>query len=413
MVLSGMKSATLIVSTPSKEATITIQPIDMLAAEDAVECAKADKLLTLHLERSVVSATNGIPVALIDSDIRFNDFAARFDSGDRSHEANLFRLGVALFDEIDLRLPDDSPEELVLRISEVRRKLALSRWLEDAVAPAVDAELTTAASRPAKVFTLLTGNQVDRAVQSAIEGNDLRLATLLAQIGGPDNFRNEVQRQLNDWQHYKSTSLISPEYRRIYALLAGITDLSPGDTARSIEGCADVKVSQGLDWKRALGVRMWYADRFEDDISTVMDSYSAALQDKQHHADALPAKPIPEYLEMGNSRSEKRWKTVSEPSDILYGLIRLYADNTISLEEVLNPSDASASPADVRLLWHLYMLLSKVLQKRDFADRIDLEGGRYSAKADALTQAYAAQLERVGSWLDAAFVLLHLETGQG
>lgn len=391
---------------------MTIQQIDMLASDDAVEAVKADKLLSLHLERSLVQLSDGVPEALIDSEIRFRDFAARFDAGDRSHEANLFRLGVALFDEIDLRLPADSPEELVLRITEVRRKLALSRWLEDAVAPIVDAELTTAASRPSKVFTLLTGNQVDRAVQSAIEGNDLRLATLLAQIGGPDAFRDEVQRQLNDWKHYQSTSLISPEYRRIYALLAGITDLSPGDASRGVEGCVDVKVSKGLDWKRALGVRMWFADRFEDDITTVMESYAAALEDPQY-VDARPAKPIPEYLEQNKSTSDKRWKVVQEPSDILYGLIRLYADNSIALEEVLHASDTSPSPMDVRLLWHVYLLLSKVLSKRDFADRSEIADCVYSAKADALTQGYAAQLERVGDWLDAAFVLLHLETRQG
>lgn len=391
-------------SATGSDATVYVQKVQILAGDDQAERTKAYRLLQLHLERSVVELDEGVPVAAIDASIRFRDFAARFDAGDRSHEANVFRLGVALFDEIDLRLPVDSPPDLVMRIAEVRRKLALSAWLQDAVSPLVDAELVKTNLRPAKVFTMLSGNQIERAVHSAIEGNDLRLATLLAQVGGPDVFRDEMRRQLDDWAKYKANPLISVEYRRIYALLAGITDVSVGDSSRGIDGCVDVVVSAGLDWKRALGVRMWFADHFEDDVSTILESFASSL-DSAHP----PARPVPAYLESAGSTDNRQWRTPTEPSDILYGLIRLYADNTIPLEGVLHSRDASPSPMDVRVLWHLYLLLSRVLQKRDFGDRDDA----YSAMADGLSQGYAAQLEGVGDWVGAVFVLLHLETREG
>lgn len=288
---------------------------------------------------------------------------------------------------------------------EVRRKIALSRWLQDAVSPAWDAELVKTSSQPAKLFSLLSGNQVERAVQVAIEGNDMRLATLIAQIGGGDAFREEVLRQLGDWKKYKANSLISPEYRRIYALLAGITDVLPGDPSRGVEGCSDVIISEGLDWKRAFGVQMWFGNHFGDDITTVLESFATAL-----NSPYPPSTPLPPYLEKPTTL-EQSWIMSTQPTDILYGLIRLYSDPTVSLDQVLRSRDASPSPFDMRVIWHLYILLPQVLGKRDFADRDEVEG--YSASADQLTVGYASQLEGLGDWVEAAFVLMHLETNTG
>lgn len=343
-------------------------------------------------------------MAIIDTSTRFKDIARLFDAGDRSHEANVWRLGVALFDEMDLRLPPDASDDLVQRISEIRRKFALSKWLEDAVASAVDQDLLiNSENRPAKVFTLLSGNQMSRAVDSALDGNDSRLATLISQIGGPDIFREEIKRQLEDWQKYKANPLISAEYRRLYALLAGITDISPGDSSRGSDNCPNVLISEGLDWKRALGLRLWYGNAFDATISEVLDSYTSALSSSHP-----PARPLPPYLEKPTS-SGKTWNMTYEPTDILQSLIRLYADATVSLDQVLRFRDCSPSPLDLRLPWHLYMLLSRVLEKRDFEDREE----EYSATADQVTSGYAVQLEETGQWSWSAFVLLHLETADG
>ncbi|WWC69668.1 uncharacterized protein I206_103611 [Kwoniella pini CBS 10737] len=393
--------------TPESDALVHIEQVAILAENTKAENTKAQRLLNLHLDNTLVETLDGVPYAAIDGQIRFRDFAARFDAGDRSHEASVFRLGVALFDELDLKLPLDASEELTERIASIRRKLALSKWLEDAVSPAVDSELIKKGEdRPAKIFTYLSGHQVERAVQSALDGGDMRLATLVSQAGGEEVFREELMKQLEDWNKYKVNPLIAKGYRKLYAVLAGITDVSLGDPSKGSDGCPDVLIAEGLDWKRALGLYMWYGNRFEDSISDVVSSYSNALN-SQHP----PAKPLPPYLEMPSTNSDgKNWNSTYQPKDILYDLIKLYSDITISLDQVLDARATSPSPYDVRLSWHLYILLSRVLEKRDFEDR---EEDGYSTTADRLTQSYAHQLEISGEWTKAAFVLLHLETSEG
>nr|XP_019002371.1 nuclear pore complex protein Nup98-Nup96 [Kwoniella mangroviensis CBS 8507]OCF65832.1 nuclear pore complex protein Nup98-Nup96 [Kwoniella mangroviensis CBS 8507] len=406
LVHSGRICAPNSTITPDLDALIHIEKVETLANDDKTENNKAQRLLSLHLEHTLVETLDGVPYAAIDSAIRFRDFAARFDAGDRSHEASIFRLGVALFDELDLKLPPGSPEELIERIASIRRKSALSKWLEDAVSSSVDSDLIkNGEDRPAKVFTYLSGHQVERAVQSALDGGDMRLATLISQAGGEEIFREELMKQLEDWSKYKANPLIAKGYRKLYALLAGITDISPGDASKGSDGCPDVLIAEGLDWKRSLGLHMWYGNRFEDTISDVVSSYSSALT-----SSCPPAKPLPTYLENPTGGKINRWNSTYEPTDILYNLIRLYSDVTISLDQVLRSRDTSPSPFDFRLSWHLYLLLSRVLEKRDFEDRDD-EG--YSASADLLTQGYASQLEDSGEWTKAAFVLLHLETPEG
>ena len=362
------------------------------------EANRAERLLRLHLEYSTIQTDDGIPQATLSTSIRFRDFASRFDTGDRSHEATIFRLGQALFDEIDLLLPSDSPDELVQRISQLRRKLALSKWLEDAVAPSVDSDLLkNGENRAAKVFSLLSGNKVARAVDMALEGNDMRLASLISQAGRTGEFRDKLLRQLEDWNKYDANPLIATEYRRLYALLAGIMDISPGKSGEK------VVISKNLDWKRAFGLYLWFGCAFESTITDVFDEFTSALNSPHP-----PAEPLPPFLE--SPKSTNKWVIPTQPTDILYQLVRLFSDNTVSLDQVLSPRNCSASPTDLRLPWHLYLILSRVMQKRDWIDRDD-EG--YSAQADRVTQGYAAQLEQGGQWTLAAFVLLHLETIEG
>ena len=382
-----------------------IEDLGLLAHDVPTEVERANRLLDLHLERTQVEVMDGVPVANLDETIRFGDFTKLFEGGNRSHEANIWRLGVALFDEIDLRLPASATEETVDRISAIRRKLALSKWLENAVTPLVDHDLVAASTNaPLKVFTYLSGNQLERAVQAAIDAGDMRLATLVSQLGCPENVREEVIRQLEDWHKYKNNSVIADGYRRLYALFAGIMDVVPGDSSRGVDRCADVIVSSGLDWKRAFGLRLWYGNPADHSVGDVLATYAQDLQ-----AAHAPAKPLPAYLEKPAPLA-KEWTMSTEPTDVLYGLIRLYADITVSLDDVLRARDCSPSPLDARLQWHLALLLSQALRKRDFADRTE-EG--YSAQADAITAAYAAQLEESGQWTRAAFVLLHLQTIDG
>ena len=144
------------------------------------------------------------------------------------------------------------------------------------------------------------------------------------------------------------------------------------------------------------------------------------------------------------------------PDDPLFALIKLYADSTLSLSKALNPLSFSPFGLDwgIGMCWHLYIILSRIMRVRDFADRSysgakskDKPPGNFmngfggtghrelssssisdiskdedddkepseghSPTADLLTSSYAFELESWGMIQEAAFVLLHLEGSVG
>lgn len=367
-------------------------------------------MLKVQLANSKISSVNGIPVAQPSDQLRFHHFSSSFAADDQGFEAQLLRLGSALFDEIDLRLPDDAPAALSNRVLLLRRKMAVSKWLEEAVAGAVDQDLLgTVENGPARVFALLTGHQVERAAQTALDAGDVRLATLIARIGGNQQFRDEVALQLERWKANWIDSEISSDYRKIYSLLAGLVGTSPGrSSADRADASPEMFVPERLDWKRAFGLHLWYGSAFDADLSDGLQRFQDALASA--HA---PALPVPWYQEASLSTAEaRRWHMPSQTLDTLYLLLNLYADTATSLERVLDPSTFGPTPLDFRLSWHLYTILALALRSRDFGDRsatgATKEAG-FSAAANNLTSSYAAQLEDLGLWDQAVLVLLHLE----
>lgn len=363
----------------------------------------------VQLSHTELELEDGIPVARPSTQLRFHHFASSFGADDQTFEAQLLRLGSALFDEIDLKLPADAPDALSNRVLLLRRKMAVSKWLQSTVAGSVDQDLLSHQENgPSRVFALLSGHQVERASQTALDAGDVRLATLIARIGGNQAFRDEVALQLAKWKMHHIESEISPDYRKIYSLLAGMVGTSTGSTSRDgVDSAPEVFIPERLDWKRAFGLHLWYGSAFDADLADGLQRYQDALSST--HA---PALPIPWYQESSLSTAEaRRWDTPSHTLDALFLLLNLYADTATSLELVLNPSTYGPTPLDFRLPWHLYTILALALRSRDFADRelATSEDGGFSAAANALTSSYAAQLEELGQWDQAILVLLHLE----
>lgn len=84
--------------------------------------------------------------------LSFDTFASLFPTTDSSGPAALFRLGSALFDPLNLHLSRQPPgsdttsgtaitPDLRNRITLLRRKTALSKWLKDSVKQSVDQDL--------------------------------------------------------------------------------------------------------------------------------------------------------------------------------------------------------------------------------------------------------------------------------
>ncbi|PBK68785.1 hypothetical protein ARMSODRAFT_957867 [Armillaria solidipes] len=346
------------------------------------------KLLQHHLSHSPITPDDaGIPFADPTSpNLHFASFASLFPTTDHSYEATLFRLGQALFDPLDLRLGPDITVDIKNCVSGLTRKTALTAWLEHTVAPTVDAALRVpGTSATARVWTLLTGNQVEKACEAAMDAGYVKLATLVSQAGGEFDFREDVREQIELWRTEHVDVHIDEYIKRVYRLLAGLAD------------------TKDLDWKRVFGMHLWFNEPIDAPIAEIFRAFERSVASLPTTKDGRP--------------------------DGLFSILRLFADPACSLTRVLDPASFGSSRIDYTLPWHLYIILSRCMRVRDFSDRgdpggrkvedmegVEEEGERvdgHSPTADLMTSMYAGQLEQLGLIQEAAFVLLHIEGSAG
>ncbi|KAF9476965.1 hypothetical protein BDN70DRAFT_862477 [Pholiota conissans] len=345
----------------------------------------------------------------------FSSFASLFPTDDTSTPAPIFRLGSALFDPISLNLRSRSnvtgvsniTPDLRNRVSLLRRKTALSKWLESVVRPVVDGELriqssgSNATYTPADAaFTQLTGHQISEACQTAADGGYLKLATLISQAGGDALFREDILSQLEIWKAEKlapgsnktlsnsQNGLVGRGVWRIYTLLSGLEKLQGGGDSENTS--LEDDFFAGLDWKRVFGLFLWYGTEIDASVADVVVAYEHILLEHPKTLSTDIARPIPKWAAASNSNRKgvqlplvpgpglglyKSATTPKEtgPHDPLYVLIKLHADPALSLTHSLNPLSYAPSAMDwgIGMCWHLYIILSRVMRVRDFGDRAD------------------------------------------
>ncbi len=405
--------------------TVRLTTVPLLDGTAADASAQASRLLSHHLSNTAIEEDeDGVPFANPTPNLSFASFVSQFPSTDQSFEPTLFRLGHALFDNIDFRLeqiPDISARQ---RIANIRRKTELSKWLKSAVSSVTDSDLRRDldARWDSTLFTLLSGYQVERACEKAVDGGNAKLASIIAQCPGDEDFRADLQSQLDIWREQRIDAHIGEATRKLFALLAGIADTLEGSGGSGVEHCPDVDLAKGLDWKRAFGLQLWFGMPMDASIADVFQEYDRLW----HEGLSSVAAPVPWYAEQPSAdQVASKWRTPANARapDALYALIKLFADPACNLSSILSPFSFSASPADYRLSWHLYIILSRCLRIRDLADRdttvrgedddgeSDVEG--HSPSADLLANSYASQLEQLSMIQEAVFVLLHLEAPAG
>lgn len=365
-------------------------------------------------------------VAWTANTLRFHHFTAVGNDAQAQFEDSLYKLGHALYDELDLDL---ASEELSMAQQESLRRdarqLSLNRWLEDTCSSHVESDLRKIRSNTSdtnseravfqSIFALLSGHQIEKAVEHALSSGNLHLATLIAQAGAhggaSDQFRQDLFLQLTKWRENRSDAHVDVELRKIYELLSGNIALSEGfKPSDPVDGTAHLNMCRDLDWLRAFGVYRWYGQP-QPVLSDTITRYEKACADSK----TPPASPLPWYEAQ---HIKRQWKSASvpdeRPADARFELLKLSANVSRGLETVLGARNYDASPLDVRLSWHLYMLLAKALAVADFDDRAPISEDdneptqTRSATADRLTGDYAAHLEDIGLWEWSAFVLNHL-----
>ncbi|CAD6883917.1 unnamed protein product [Tilletia laevis] len=388
-----------------------------------------DPIMDVQLQNSIVEyyEQDDCPAAQIAPTARFYHFSGLFDIGDHSQEATIWRLGHALFDEIDLELPGDPSQELKKRVTALKRKEALSDWLQQAVQQTVEAESRShvAMSRTSDtLFSYLSGYQLQRACMAAIDSGDLHLSTLIAQVPGDDEHGDDLADQLATWRKEGVDAHISKQHLRLYELLSGNVNRSEANKAGNRDPSEQVEaidIGAGLDWKRAFGLHLWYGVPHEADLNESLASYDRAVHELRTAAPPMPA--YREKAHIGELRLRELVKARSYDRDVLFELIKLAVDPSHDLETALGPCNFGPSQTDYRLPWHLHILLSHALKVRHFQDRTGVVETRYtfdaddaaslqgySARSDALTADFANELELAGKWTSAVFVLLHLQS---
>ncbi|KAK9478525.1 nuclear protein 96-domain-containing protein [Lipomyces japonicus] len=341
------------------------------------------EFLDFYLAKSSFSVRdNGLPIFFssnltADSVLKFYSSVSTTDSA----IINIWKLANILFDDLELgqKLFNRQADEGL--IAQQVRKQNLSTFFEKLVEDSVSTDLLSA-SPEESVFVLLSGHQIEQACLQAVTNNSLHLATLIPLIDGDNDFRQDVKKQLSDWSEKQVMSEIPVSVRKVYELLSGNTNLSTGSKSSFAEDhVSNFCVSRGLDWKRAFGLRLWYETFVEDSIADAVHLYEQAYQ--QFDEVAFPA------LKNTNNK------------DILFELLRLYADVNYPIEAAILPSNITSNSLSFGVSWQLFGVLFRSKLIREDTEQNIVTG-------DKLCIDFASQLEGAGYWEKAVFVLLNM-----
>ena len=321
---------------------------------------------------------------------------------DSEYEKSVWQLASILFDDQDSEAYGVPAIQKGIFDHRIRKDRLIEFWALLCVSSAKQA-VSEAKDAEERAIAHLSANKVVDACDALVQGKDYRLATLVAQIGGDEIMRDDMHTQIATWRDLNVLSEMTHPVRTLYSLLAGNTCICEGkkgpaeDQARTFT----VSVRFNLDWKRAFGLRLYYAILAEEPIEAAVVKFEDDLRSDE------PKKPVPPFLE---TKTETPWHDPSagQREDILWGLLKLYAASksalpTPSIAETFAPHNTTGNPLDARLSFQLYHSL--IL-------RFPNDAATVPAQADALALTFATQLESAGEWLWALFALLHLSQRQ-
>lgn len=260
------------------------------------------------------------------------------------------------------------------------RRAEFSYWMRESVSYHVQNQISSLNDSHylQHVFTLLTGRQLDEAVQLAVSNGDVRLACLLSQAGGSTLNRSDVAKQLDIWRNKGlDFNFIEEDRLRLYELLAG----NIHDALHDIQ----------IDWRRFLGLLMWY--QLPPDTSL-----PAAFETYKHFLDEGTAPyPVPLYIDEGTSEEVVSLKA-DKHFDISFYLMLLHAkeDTEFSfLKAMFSAFSSTPDPLDYHMIWHQREVLEAV-------------GVINSNDLHILDMGFVSQLLCLGKCHWAIYVALHL-----
>jgi nuclear pore complex protein Nup98-Nup96 len=363
--------------------------------------------LELQLRASTIKLDEyGVPVAELDGRTLFHHFTELPWAQDAAsqHEKSVWALASVLWDPIEEDAnPEGETDHRLNYMREKRRKEKLSKFLEELVEADADDHVHKASTLEETAFAHLTAHRVEQACAALLESGDFRLATLLPMIGGDAISRDLIKKQINEWRKKGVLAEVPIPIRALYELLSGNTCLSEGVKAPQEDAAQEFFLTQkfGLDWKRGFALKLWYGCAEEDGIGSAVSAYECEMNQWPGN---VPA-PLPWYHSISQSDNY-------DTLDILWGLLKIYADTKFNLEDALSPKSIAFSNLNYRLSWQLRTIFARKAI-RDFDGNVQVldDGSEEYVPgpiADQVTIDFAGGLETGGLWEWAIFVLLHL-----
>ncbi|XP_058004732.1 nuclear pore complex protein NUP96 isoform X1 [Hevea brasiliensis] len=259
------------------------------------------------------------------------------------------------------------------------RRAEFSCWLQESVCHRVQEEVSSLndSSYLEHIFLLLTGRQLDGAVEIAVSKGDVRLACLLSQAGGSTMNRADIARQLDLWRiNGLDFKFIENERIRLYELLSGNVH----------DALNDVKI----DWKRFLGLLMWYQLTPHTSLPILFQTYQHLLDDGR------APYPLPIYIDEGPVAEAIDF--TGRHFDLSYYLMLLHANGEGEfgfLKTMFSAFSSTNDLLDYHMIWHQRAVLEAV----DVFSSNDLQ---------VLDMGFVSQLLCIGQCHWAIYVALHM-----
>jgi nuclear pore complex protein Nup98-Nup96 len=394
--------------------------------------------LNFQKEYTDVSIKNGAPFAQTTYSY-FSWLAEAVSIRDAAgiREQQAWALLSLLFDEVD-QAPNDMTDEYFQQYKDRYRKDKLSEFWKALVKKDADQDVQAAKTAEEKAIAHLSGYNISSACQALLSGMDLRLATMVAQIGGDATMRDQMTEQLEDWGGNDMLSEMEEPVRALYELLSGNcarSECKASDGRENKVRAFGIAARFGLDWRRAFGLRLWYGTLVDEPIEVAIAQFADALREGYEEV-----KPVPWFVEKG---LDMGWKDPEPDSreDILWGILKLYASSTdykvpTNIEDVLAPENVSGHPLNARLSFQLFRFFKSRLDeleegdtrrvemptarttdglRKSFMSSTALNAGNEEQAADALVElgdkltiTYAASLHTREHWKIALLIYSHV-----
>ena len=279
------------------------------------------------------------------------------------------------------------------------RREALSTWLMSTATYKIETEVQEAKYKgkdhlPA-LLGYLSGRKISEACSLAQKSGDHRLALLLSLSEGTHIVRQLIENQLIGWSELGADKFINIVRMKIYALLSGqLVWRAPVEPYTMINTC------ETMDWKRALALHLWYLCPSNSSIHQALQEYEDGFKGRSPFG-IYCNPPLPPYSEGVLDCPIEDEDDDHVTRDTCYHVLKLYCNRSHRLDRLLNPTCSTENQLDYRLSWHL----QQILQSLEYTHLSQYHRAYIHVN-------FASQLESLGLWQWAVFVVLHIEDKQ-